>query len=122
MKTFLHYTKERELDEGFMDTLGGAAEKVGETIKDIRKNPFMSLLQPGAGGAALGGAFAEFGERRKECRETSLQIRTKDLPRARTRLSALKARGAPQDEIDSQDELIDSLDKKLKELGNCSNP
>lgn len=50
MKTFLHYTKERELDESIFGS-------VGRFVKKVRNNPFMGLLGKNAGGKELGDAF-----------------------------------------------------------------
>jgi len=50
MKTFLHYTKERELDESIFGT-------AGRFVKKVRNNPFMGLLGKNAGGKELGDAL-----------------------------------------------------------------
>ena len=49
MKTFLHYTKERELDEGVMDRIGGALGYLTRGTSYLRKGAewFKSNVAPG---------------------------------------------------------------------------
>ena len=125
MKTFLHYTKEKELDEGFMDRVRAGAEKVGDTaekigsaINTVRKNPFMGLLKKGAGGAAIGQAFGDYATQRKENRERCLRIKSREYKRIERLRDDAKTSGATEDESYYNDAL-DDLKKEYKEL-KCS--
>ena len=67
MKTFLHYTKERELDEGILDNIakyGGLATrgfaKAGE-IASISRQAFSGVEQGAKSGDGLRGATAAAG-------------------------------------------------------------
>lgn len=67
MKTFLHYTKQKELDEGFMSALGGVAsgvvrgaKRVGGVVSNVASA--LSSEKAQSIGAMLGGKTGKFSD------------------------------------------------------------
>lgn len=96
MKTFLHYTKEQELDESFatrfprlasaaqstsnyvkkgIEKTSSGLEKAGDVVDSVRSSPLTGLLKKGAGGAAIGQALSGFSQQKKKKREEEMQDR-----------------------------------------------
>ena len=59
MKTFLHYTKERELDEGVLSTIGGVAGSLTRGVSKVAKGAdwFRSNIAPAFQQGAKNGSF-----------------------------------------------------------------
>jgi len=68
MKTFLHYIKEKELNENQQldEFLGGVIGKAGAAIQKLKKNPWMAFLQTGARGKEAAAGALERGAEQEE--------------------------------------------------------
>ena len=134
MKTFLHYSKERELDEGIVtETLAGLAgsftrglAKAGE-IADVSRQAFSGYnagAKPGdawRGKAAAAGSIVDKAERSREGQENldnMLIDAEDDLKNYRRKHSKAKT---PEDKQYYQDK-IDETEEKLRRLSKVKKP
>lgn len=137
MKTFLHYTKEKELDEGIMSTLGGvagAAGRIGGEVLDVAGSVGQAMTGDTAKttGGILGGkdgkgsttlsALGDRKERQEQKRQRCKRLRANEIPRAQRELrkaendlnAATISGGSTSDAQSDVDYWID----ELKELQN----
>lgn len=133
MKTFLHYTKEQELDEGIMGKLGGmlgsatrGLAKAGE-IASISKQAFSGFEQGAKPGDALrglsgaAGSIVDKAEKSREGQENldNMLIDAEDDLENYKR-KHLKAR-TPEDK-DYYKKKIDQTEERLKTLAKVKKP
>jgi hypothetical protein len=83
MKTFLHYTKERELDEGVLSTIGGVAGSLTRGVSTVAKGAdwfrsniapaFQQGAKPGSTLMAVGAAASGATSAAEQSREKAFQ-------------------------------------------------
>lgn len=133
MKTFLHYTKEQELDEGIMGRLGGmlgsatrGLAKAGE-IASISKQAFSGFEQGAKPGDALrglsgaAGSIVDKAEKSREGQENldNMLIDAEDDLK-RTKLKHAKAK--TPEEKNYYQEKIKEIEERLKTLAKVKKP
>jgi len=140
MKTFLHYTKEKQLDEGIMSALGdavGAAGRIGGKVLDVAGKVGSAMTGDTAKniGGILGGkdgklsttlsALGDRKEQQEQKRQRCKRLRANEIPRAQRELQ--KAQNAlntastsggstsdAQSDVDYWTEELDELQNDLK--------
>jgi hypothetical protein len=119
MKTFLHYTKEKELNEnqqldeflgGVLGKAGSVVKTVGAKVANIRDNPAMALLKTGTRGKEALGGLVDAAKASTE-KETSFQGDQADCVRT---LTALKAKVDAATSPSSRASRQADLDKAVK--------
>jgi hypothetical protein len=133
MKTFLHYTKEKELDEGILSTIAGIGgkvvggiAKVGDVVGSIADSPLTKAMGTPGGkpGATLRGALGTAQSARsaseKSAEETSelnnAVVDADDLVKS-LRRKLVKAK-TPEDKAYYKDALA-SAEERLKAIVNA---
>ena len=129
MKTFLHYTKEQELDEGLFGMLGSATRglaKAGE-IASISKQAFSGLETGAKSGDGLRGATAGAGSIVKGAEESrksqqSLDNMLMDTEDDLKKTKLRHARAKTPEEKDYYQEKIKEIEERLKTLAKVEKP